>query len=80
MIYLWIHMKFFMKRMSCLWKNFLIDFNIFMEVCFMKELKTNFWDFVHKLFEKTIILYLCYRTNIYTHVNYILCIFMLEYP
>ena len=52
---------------------------LFMQVNFMKELETSFWDFVHKLFEK-IILYLCYRTDIYSPFHYILCIFMVQYP
>ena len=55
MIYLWMHMKYFMKLMSYLWKNFLTEFNLFMQVNFMKELETSFWDFVHKLFEEIII-------------------------
>ena len=30
-------------------------FNLFMQVNFMKELETSFWDFVHKLFGEMII-------------------------
>ena len=55
MIYLWMHMKCFMKPMSYLWKKFLIEFNLFMQVNFVKELETSVWDFVHKLFEEMII-------------------------
>ena len=51
-------------------------FNLFLQVNFMKKLETSFWDFVHKLFEKIIIWYLCYRTDIYAHVPYILFILM----
>ena len=58
MIYLWMHMIFLVKRMSYLWNKFLIEFNLFMQVNFMKELETSFWDFVQKLFEKIIIWYL----------------------
>ena len=58
MIYLWMHIKFLMKGMSYFWKKILIDFNLFMQVNFMKELETSFWDFVHKLFEEIIIWYL----------------------
>ena len=73
-------MKCLMKRMSYLWKNFLIEFNLFMQVNFMKELETSFWDFVHKLFEKIIIWYLCYKTDISAPIPFILCILMLHYP
>ena len=55
MIYLWMHMKCLMKHISYLWKKFLIEFNLFIQVNFMKELETSFWDFVHKLFEEIII-------------------------
>ena len=61
MIYLWMHMKFLMKFMTYLWNNFLIEFNLFMQVNFMKELETSFWNFVHNLFKEIIILYLCYK-------------------
>ena len=54
MIYLWMHMKLFMKRMAYLWNKFLMEFNLFMQVNFVKELETSFWDFVHKLFEEII--------------------------
>ena len=80
MIYLWMHMKCLMKHMSYLWNKFLIEFNLFMQVNFMKELETRFLDFVHKLFEEIIIWYLWYKTDIYAHVPYILCIFMVHYP
>ena len=59
-----MHMKCFMKHMSYLWRNFLIEFNLFMQVNFMKELGTSFWDFVHNLFEEIIIWYLYYRNDI----------------
>ena len=80
MIYLWMHMKFFMKRMSYLWNNFLIEFSLFMQVNFMKELETSFWDFVHKLFERIIIWHLCYRTDISSPFHYIQYILMVLYP
>ena len=80
MIYLWIHMKCLMKCMSYLWNNFLIEFNLFMQVNSMKELETNFWDFVHKSFEKIIIWYLWYKTDIYFLFHYILYILMVSYP
>ena len=51
-------MKCLMKRMSYLCNKFLIEFNLFMQVNFMKELETSFWDFVQKLFEEIIIVYL----------------------
>ena len=44
MIYLCIHMKFLMKHMRYLWKKFLMEFNLFMQVKFMKELETSFSD------------------------------------
>ena len=47
---------------------------------FYEGIGTSFWDFVHKLFEKTIIWYLYYRTNISTSVHYILYILMVHYP
>ena len=71
-----MHMKFFMNVMNYLWKKFLIEFNLFMQVNFMKELETSFWHFVHKLFEEIIIWYLCYITDISTLVQYKLFIFM----
>ena len=61
-----MHMKFLMKHMSYLWNKFLIEFNLFMQVNFMKELETSFWDFVHNLFEEIILWYLYYRTDIPT--------------
>ena len=54
--------------------------NIFIHVNFAKELETSFWDFVHKLFEKIIIWYLLYRTDIYDPVHYIIFIIMVQYP
>ena len=57
-------------------EEFLIEFNLFMQENFMKELETSFWDFMHKLFEEIIIWYLCYRTYISSPIPYILCIFM----
>ena len=57
-------MKCLMKFMSYLWNIFLIELNLFMQVNFMKELETSFWDFVHKLFEEMILWNLCYRTEI----------------
>ena len=74
MIYLWIHMKCLMKHMNYVWKKFLMEFNIFMQVNFMKELETSFWDFVHKLFEEIIIWYLCYIIDITAPIHYIMCI------
>ena len=65
-IYLWIHIKYLMKHMSYLCNKFLMEFNLFMQVNFMKELETSFWDFVQKLFEKIIIWSLCHRTDIYS--------------
>ena len=35
----------FDETMSYLWKNFLIEFNLFMQVNFMKELETSFLGF-----------------------------------
>ena len=52
LIFLWMHMKILMKRMSYLWKKFLMEFNLSMQVNFVKELETSFGDFVHKLFEE----------------------------
>ena len=80
MIYLWIHMKCFMKHMSYLLNKFLIEFNLFMQVNFMKEFETSFWDFVHKLFEKIIIWYLFYRTDISSPFHYIMYILMVQHP
>ena len=80
MIYLWIHIKCLMKRMSYLWKKFIIEFNLFMQVNFMKELETSFWDFMHKLFEEIIIWYLFYMTGIFSPVHYMMFIFMVQYP
>ena len=54
--------------------------HLFMQVNFMKELETSFWDFVHKLFEKIIIWYLYYITDISSHFHYILYILMVRYP
>ena len=76
LISLWMHIKCLMKRMSCLWKKFLMEFNLFMEVQFVKELETSFWDFVHKLFEEMIIWNLYYRTDIFSLFHYIMCILM----
>ena len=53
-----MHMKILMKHMGDLWKKSLTEFNLFMQVNFMKELETSFGDFVHKSFEKIIISYL----------------------
>ena len=78
MIYLWIHMKCFMKRMSYLWIKFLIEFNLFMQVNFVTELKTSFLDFVHKLFEEIIIWKILYKNDIYSPTNYIMCILMVQ--
>ena len=64
MIYLWMHMKFLMKRMRYLWKKFLMEFNVFMQVNFVKELETSFWDFVRKLFEEIILWNILYRNYI----------------
>ena len=47
-----------------------------MQVNFVKELETSFWDFVHKLFEKIIIWYLFYRTDISSPFHYTLFILM----
>ena len=62
------------------WNKFLTEFNLFMQVNFMKELETSFWDFVHKLFEEIIIWYLYYRTDISSPVPYISCISMVQCP
>ena len=64
MIYLWMHNKCLMEGMSYLWNKFLIEFNLFMQVNFMNELETSFWDFVHKFFEEKIIWYL-FLYNLY---------------
>ena len=42
MIYLWMHMKCLMKRMRYLWKKNIMEFNLFMQVNFVKELETSF--------------------------------------
>ena len=52
MIYLWIHVIFLMKPMSYLSKKPLMEFNLFMQVNFVKELETSFWDLTHNLFEE----------------------------
>ena len=62
--------------MSYLWNKFLMELNLFMQVNFVKE--NSFWDFVHKLFEEMIFWDLFYRTNIYSHFNYIMYIFILD--
>ena len=64
--------------MSCLWKKFLMEFNLLMQVKFVKELETSFWDFVHKLFEEMILWNLCYKTDISDLVHYIMCILMVQ--
>ena len=58
MIYLCIHMEYLIKHISYLWNKFLIEFNLFVQVNFMKELETSFWDFMHKLFGEIIIWYI----------------------
>ena len=80
MIYLWMHMNFFMKCMSYFWNKFLMEFSLFMQVNFVKELETSFWDFVHKWFEEMIFWNLFYRTDIYSPFHYIFSIFMVQYP
>ena len=67
-----------MKRMSYLWKKFLTKFNLFMQVNFMKELETTFWDFVHNLFEEIILWHFCYKTYISAPLHYIMCILMVQ--
>ena len=69
-------MKCLVKHMSYLWNKFLIEFNLFMQVNFMKELETSFWDFVHKWLEEMILSHLCCITDISSPVNYIMCILM----
>ena len=73
-------MKCLLKRMSYLWKKFLMEFNLYMQDNFVKELKSSFWDFVYKLFEGMILWNLCYRTDISTPIHYIMCIFMVQKP
>ena len=67
-----------MKHMSYLWNKFLMEFNLFMQVNFVKELETSVWDFVHKLFEEMILCHLRYGNNIASHAHYIMCIFMVQ--
>ena len=45
---------------------------------FMKELETNFGDFLHNLFEEIIIWHLWYINDIYSFVHYIIFIFMVH--
>ena len=56
-----------------------MEFNLFMQVNFVKELETSFWDFLQKLFEEMIIWKLRYRNDIYSVSHYIMCIFMIKY-
>ena len=44
--------EIFDETYELLGKKFLMEFNLFMQVNFMKELETSFWDFVHNLFEE----------------------------
>ena len=67
-----------MKNMSYLWKKFLIEFNLFMQVNFKKELETSFWNFVDNSFEEIIIWYIFYITNISGPVHYVTYIFMVQ--
>ena len=55
MIYLWIQIKFLTKIMGYLWKKPLMEFSLFMQANFVKELESSFWDFVYKLFEEMIL-------------------------
>ena len=58
-------MKCMMKHRSYLWKIFLMKFNKFMQVNFVKELETSFWDFVKKIIEEMILWNFCYRNDIF---------------
>ena len=78
MIYICMHMKHLMKRMIYLSMKFLTKFNIFMQVNFMKELESSFWDFLQKLLEEIILWYLYYRTDIYAPIHYIICTLMVQ--
>ena len=49
MIDLWMHMNFWMKLMRHLWKKFLIEFNLFIQVNFVKELETSFFGFCEQI-------------------------------
>ena len=71
-------MKCLMKHMSYLWNKFITEFNLFMQENFMKELETSFWDFVHNLFEEINIWYLFYKTDVFSAIHYIMCIFMVQ--
>ena len=69
-----------MKCMSYLWKKFLMEFNLFMQINFVKELETRFWGFVQKFIEEMIIWKHIYINDIYSPVNYIMCIVMVQNP
>ena len=69
MIYLWNNMNFLMKHMRNLWNKYLMEFNLYIQVNFVKELETSFWYFVHKLFEEIIIRNLYHRTDVYSHFH-----------
>ena len=77
-IYLWIHMKFLMKRMSCSWNIFLMEFNLFMQVNFVKELEAGFGDFVDKLLEEMLLWNPFYITYIYIPIHYIMFNLMVQ--
>ena len=57
-----------------------MEFNPFMQVNFVKELETSFGDFVQKFFEEMTIWNVFYINDIDPPDNYIMCIFMVQYP
>ena len=73
-------MNIFTKHIIYVCKKPLMKFYLCMQVNFVKELETSFWDFVHKFLVEMILWNLLYRNDIYSIVHYIIFIFMVQYP